>query len=343
MSQVELARTVTGLTAASISQFERGHTNPSAATLQKVSAALGVPVQFFQRRSHATAPVPDPYFRSLRSTSAADRRRSRALAGLVHEFVAEIENHVTLPDLDLPDLAGPSGVDEHAGFEMFETLAARARGHLGVLPGPVGNVVQHIERAGVVTARLRVGADKIDAFSVPYRDRPVVILGSDKGLRDRSRFDAAHELGHLLLHRPDQAGTRLAENQAHRFAAAFLLPRTEIEPLLPTRPDWRVLLELKQTWHVSLGALLHRAKSLGVMSEQTYVQALKVMSARGWRKNEPADLGPPESPLLLPAAVRATASQGVTVEELAQRAGLPLAEVLRLLEPSLDPRPRVVF
>jgi len=338
MSQVELARAAAGLTAASVSQFENGHSRPSAATLERLAGALGLPLEFFARRHRpAAAVVPDAYFRSLRSTSAADRRRARALASLVHEFTLELEDHVTLPELDLPHMAVPR--DEDA----IEDFACSIRDEMSLPEGPVENVVQALERHGIVTVRFRVEAVKVDAFSVPYPDRPVVVLGADKGLRDRSRFDAAHELGHLLMHQEGQAGTRVAEDQAHLFAAAFLMPRADIEHLLPSRPDWRVLLELKSTWHVSLGALLRRAKSLGRMSPQAYTQAMKAMSVRGWRKTEPGHLGAPEVPLLLPAAVRAAQKTGATLDSLAEQAGMPLAELRMILGPSLDPRPRVVI
>ena len=68
----------------------------------------------------------------------------------------------------------------------------------------------------------------MDACLVDHHDRPVVVLGADKGQSDRSPFDAAHELGHLVLHRPEHAGTREVETQAHRFAAAFLMPADAI-------------------------------------------------------------------------------------------------------------------
>ncbi|GAA3688320.1 hypothetical protein GCM10022267_88860 [Lentzea roselyniae] len=91
-------------------------------------------------------------------------------------------------------------------------------------------------------------------------------LGADKGLRDRSRFDAAHELGHLVLRGADgPIADKATESQANEFAAAFLMPAEDIAHELPARLDWPALLRLKAKWHVSLAALLVRAKTLGVM------------------------------------------------------------------------------
>ncbi len=202
-------------------------------------------------------------------------------------------------------------------------------------------VVALLESHGVVTARFRFQASKVDAFSMPFTNRSIVVLGADKGHRDRSRFDAAHELGHLVLLRWVQPGERLWEWEAHRFAAAFLMPADDIAPLLPTKPDWRRLLELKATWHVSLAALLMRAKILGVMSDTAYLSGIKAMSAKGWRKDEPGDLGPPESPRLLAAAIRAAAQNGTTLQEIAARRGLPMQHLNGILGLSINPRPAV--
>lgn len=331
-SQVELARAAGGISAASLSQFENAHARPSAQTVGRLAEALDVPERFLARRPQTTQ-APEAFFRSLRSTAVSDRRRARGLTKLVHGLVRELEQHVTLPPLAVPEAASGSTAPEQA--------AQQVREQWNVPPGPVPNVVALLESHGVVTARFRVQASKVDAFSMPFADRPIVVLGADKGHRDRSRFDAAHELGHLVLHRRVQPGDTVWEREAHRFAAAFLMPANDIAPLLPTKPDWRRLLELKATWHVSLAALLMRAKTLGVMSDTAYLSGIKAMSAKGWRKDEPGDLGPPESPRLLAAAIRTAAENGTTLQEIAARRGLPLQQLNGILGPSLNPRPTV--
>ncbi len=61
------------------------------------------------------------------------------------------------------------------------------------------------------------------------------MLGADKNDRARSRFDLAHELGHLV--RGGQIwGAKEVERQAHAFAAAFLMPAEDIRDDLPVAP-----------------------------------------------------------------------------------------------------------
>jgi len=102
-----------------------------------------------------------------------------------------------------------------------------------------------------------------------------------------------------------------------------------------------VLIKLKAKWHVSIASLIMRAKTLQVMDEQAYSQAWKALSARGWRKQEPGDLGPPENPILLCRALQLATETGVTFEALIQRAGLPEEDIRTILGRIHDPRPRV--
>ena len=99
------------------------------------------------------------------------------------------------------------------------------------------------------------------------------------------------------------------ETQAHRFAAAFLMPSEDIYSDLPDRADWPTLFALKQEWEVSIAALLRRSRDLGKMSTSSYQSAMKLSSARGWRRTEPVPLGLPEQPHLLETLMSSTATK----------------------------------
>lgn len=338
-SQSDLAVEV-GVSPTAISQFEKGHARPSAATLERLAERLQVPVTFFEARGLANGGEPVAFFRSLRSTSVGRRKQARAATALIHDLVEALERRVSLPEVRIPVVARADDDDD----DDVEEAAGVARRELGLsADGPVDNVVRTMERHGIVVARYPVMATEVDAFSVRYR-RPIVVLGSDKGLRDRSRFDAAHELGHLVLgHGEDHVGTKLAEAQAHRFAAAFLMPARSIRDELPARADWTRLIALKTTWQVSVAALLKRAETLEVMSPATYTQAMKTVSIRGWRRVEPGNLGAPERPLLLGEALRVAQEHGASLADLAGEAGLPLVDLQRLLVDSAEGAPRVTI
>ena len=290
-SQAELAGRL-GVTPAAVSQFETGATRPGPDALDRMIGVLGVPGQFF---SLPLTETHDGFFRSLRRTSVTHRRHARALAHIAHDLMVTAGTSrlcpVSVPQIPIADL--------HAPREELEEAARRVRRAFGMPGGPVPNVVEVLEKHGVLLIRLPLDTADVDAFSLPFPDRPVVVLGADKNDRARSRFDCAHELGHLVVHGDQIWGVKEVEHQAHAFAAAFLMPAEDIRDELPDRADWPVLFRLKQKWQVSLAALLMRARTLNRMSENNYLTAVKAASARGWRRIEPVPLGNPENPTCL--------------------------------------------
>lgn len=292
LSQHRLAAEI-GLSPAAISQFESGAALPSPETLVALSTTLQVPARFFAEPLTETH---DGFFRSLRRTAVGDRRRARAVAHVAHDLGLHAARAGHFPASDVPTIP-PSGLD--ARPEEIEDIAGRVRAHWHVPPGPLDNVVDLLETHGIVVIRLPFGSADVDAFSLPFPDYPVAVLGTDKNDRARSRFDGAHELAHLILHGEQMWGMKQVETQAHQFAAALLMPAGEIRDQLPVTVDWPKLFELKRRWQVSLAALLMRARTLGRMNEGTYLTAIKAASARGWRRVEPVPLGPPEQPQYL--------------------------------------------
>ena len=324
------------VTPAALSQLETGHSTPSGKTLMAVAETTRFPLEYFVRRN-ADAQV-DGFFRSLKSAPARERKWAVAQAHLLHDFVRVMEHYVELPELDVP--RRPLSLGDQ---DEVEEAAEAVRREWGIASGPIDSMARELERHGVVATRFQLGDGGLDAFSVWFADRPIVVLGSDKGSTARSRFDAAHELGHGVLHDPSDVGERQAENQAHQFAAAFLMPREDIRPYLSPSVNWRQLMDVKAQWGVSLGALLIRARDLGILSPNRYVSAMKYMSARGWRKAEPGDrlLGTPEEPRLVQAALRSMEASGMSHGDLAAEAGLPTHDIQELVSPAAGIRRRV--
>jgi Zn-dependent peptidase ImmA (M78 family) len=109
------------------------------------------------------------------------------------------------------------------------------------------------------------------------------------------------------------------------------MPADGIRDDLPSRADSNKLFALKQHWQVSIAALLKRASPLGKLDPYSYTQAMKAVSARGWRTREPVHLGPPERPTRLAEALRVAEAHGVTLDDLAAQHGLPAAELRNIV------------
>jgi Zn-dependent peptidase ImmA (M78 family)/transcriptional regulator with XRE-family HTH domain len=317
-------------TPTAIGHYESGVHRPSARVLSRLAMSLGVPVEFFQAGHGSVLDAGHAHFRSLRSTTQIERDQALAYGRIVADIVAAIEAFVEFPEVTVPEW--PVTPDEIAGPGPVEA-ARRARALLVGGPGPVRSVVRLLESAGIVAIVLPPTTERVDAFSVTAYPRPLVMFNPAKGDYWRNRFDGAHELGHLVMHADAEPGSRVVEDQANRFAAEFLMPEQDIVDALPATADWARLAELKTEWGVSMAALLYRARTLRVMKEVTYRNAMSAMSTRGWRRREPGPERPLERPTMLTKAVELLAVSGVDRDRLADAARVTRAD-LDLLVPS---------
>ena len=105
---------------------------------------------------------------------------------------------------------------------------------------------------------------------------------------ERGRFDAAHELGHLVLHRHGGPKGRDAEKDADRFASEFLMPRSSVLAAAPAVLGLERCMRLKRIWQVSVTAMVSRLHHLSLISEWQYRSLFIEMGQRGYRTTEPS-------------------------------------------------------
>ncbi|MGA8475089.1 MAG: XRE family transcriptional regulator [Candidatus Cybelea sp.] len=322
IKKVDLARLV-GLTPSALTQIESGAVKPKTTTVMSLSLALGFPIDYFIADGHRPPIVMDQgrsFFRSLRSTRQMDRDQAEALAVLANEVLRGFTQFARLPECDLPTTLF---LPEDASFDQIESAAEELR-HLWSVPsGPIANVVRLLESHGVAVTKSSISASEVDSFSRWFDERPLLLLRADNKDLPRLRFDAAHELGHLVLHNEIEPANRVLEQQAHRFAAAFLMPRTEIRGLLPASFNISEYGRLKGIWGVSIQALLYRARDLGRMSEATYRRAMMRLNAQGLRRYEPFPIDGEEEPLMWQRALEIVQSCGTDPQSFEKQLRLP--------------------
>ncbi|WP_433612588.1 helix-turn-helix domain-containing protein [Dactylosporangium sp. CA-139114] len=331
MSKKQLALH-TGVTAAAVSQYELGQSRPSASVLGRLALALAMPVEFFA--AGFLTPVTPGYahFRSLRVTTQAERDQALAFGEIAWRVIDAIERYVHLPELALPQLDLP----EPATTADVEAAAVDARSAFGLADEPVPHVTRLLEAHGIIVLTLPDMSDRVDAFSHWYGQRPFVFASPAKNDKARSRMDAAHELGHLLLHHDAEPGSQILERQATTFASQFLAPTSRLRDELPGRLDFDRLHELKRRWGMSLKALIYRGHAMGVYRDHTYRRGMSLLAE--WGFPEPGDLGPRESPSAIGRAVRLLASRGVHLDDLATRSAMPIELLQIVVAASTEPR-----
>jgi Zn-dependent peptidase ImmA (M78 family) len=327
-----------GVTRASIYQYEGGLQSPSPEAMRRLSEVLNVPIQRFM------IPMPNRMagLRFYRCMAAATKR-ARVRAERKYEWVRDICDYVAqyirLRDVKFPDVT-VSRDPARISMEEVEHVAQNARAFFNLPDGPVDNVVGLLERHGAIVARYELEADTLDAFSEwePTNQRPFVVLSSNKNSAARSRFDAAHELGHLVMHRNTPASYfcqadsfKLMERQAHRFASAFLMPESAFvgELYAPTLDAFRAA---KMRWRVAISAMIMRASDLNLVDEERTRKLWINLGRRKWRTREPLDDSiEPERPRYLCRCIEGMLDRRmVSADDLSFQLGLPGQDIEQL-------------
>jgi Zn-dependent peptidase ImmA (M78 family)/DNA-binding XRE family transcriptional regulator len=308
-----------GLQSRTITAYESGEFEPSPETLMSLAGALGFPVEFFEGESlHEPSPE-SASFRSMARMTAGQRDAALAagaLAMLIHDWISE---RFRLPEPDLLDLR----------MEDPEAAAMMLRQHWGIGERPIRNVTHLLEAKGIRVFSLAEDAVEVDAFSHWRGDIPFVFLNTQKSA-EHSRFDAAHELGHLVLHRHGAPKGKDIEQQANAFASAFLMPKGSLLALAPRVPTLNHLIQLKTNWIVSVAALAYRMHSLGLMTKWHYQNLCIEISTRGYRKQEPAPARR-ETSQILAKVFTSLRSEGITKFDLARDLNIGADEIEKAL------------
>lgn len=283
-----------------LNQLERGIKVPTEEMTYALAAALGVAVRFFGLPADPGIRPEQCHFRKQRTTPVSIVSQVLARGTLLDGFVSRLDSELDLPPVSFPDIPV-------TGTGEIEEAAEEARRQWRLGTGPVSNMVRVVENAGAVVSFFGGVSERVDALSIDSR-RPMIIRSEAKPAACRLRFDLAHETGHLIMHRGVQTGDKLTEDQANRFASAFLLPRTSFIHEFPRSRflDWGAIFELKLRWKVSAQAILRRAYDIRLISADQYRTGYIHLSKTGQRRVERHDSDiPTEQPELLPAAIQA--------------------------------------
>jgi Zn-dependent peptidase ImmA (M78 family)/transcriptional regulator with XRE-family HTH domain len=300
-----------GVSGTAITRYEENQDKPQRDRLEAIAAHLGFPVDYFLRPGWAE-PIEGIFWRTRTSETKSAREMTEQRMRWLCEIFSFLEQDVDFPPQQLPD------VDVPADFrlitpEQIEQVAEEVRRAWSLRIGPIPDVILALENAGVPVVTLDIASDKQDGFffESPALRRCFVGINTYQVSAARARFDAAHELGHAILHSKngahraqDSVSHKIKEQQAHRFAGAFLFPRPSFMSEVGV-PSLDYFCSLKKRWGMSIGAMIFRAFDLGIIDEFEKASLFQNMGRRRWRGalREPFD-APSDMPLERPRMLR---------------------------------------
>lgn len=312
---------IIGVSKQSISKYENDHQTPGPEVLDRIAERLNFSKLFFLKQPHQLGPSP-LFFRCPPSaaTKAACGRAAVRFTWL-KEVVDYLREFVEFPPPQIPVVNVQDPFSELTD-DVIEHVATECRRQWDLRGGPISNMIALVESKGVIVSQGALDNPKLDAFSQwsVTDETPYIFLSTEKRSCVRSRFDVAHELGHLVFHRNvskigNSSRHKVLERQAHRFAGAFLMPSETFRQDFPT-PSIDVFRMLKEKWKTSIGSMIIRCWHMGLIDEEQYRKLTISHSRRGWRKREPLDDSLPiEKPRLLRKCIELLVNKNVQSKE----------------------------
>jgi Zn-dependent peptidase ImmA (M78 family)/DNA-binding XRE family transcriptional regulator len=281
MTQADLAASA-GVTQALISKIEHGLVGqPSDEVVSKFANALRFPEAFFRQRERAIG-FPAYHYRKRVKLGAKPLARIGAIINIRRQHITkllrsyEIEVEKPIPQIDL-DVSGLTP----------EKVAERLRAYWMLPRGPVASVVDTIEQAGGIVIMTSFQTALLDGISFRSEGLPPLFFINKDVPGDRFRFTLAHELGHIVMHTvPDD--DQEMEEQAHRFAAEFLMPASDIKTYL-IDPKFPSLGRVKAYWKVSIKSLIKRSHTLKLITDSQY-KNMNVQYNKSFKNGESGEI-----------------------------------------------------
>lgn len=308
------------LTPLTVTRLEAGDTSePSSETVQALADALDYPIGFFYLEDCDELTPEAVSFRSLSSLTARQRDAALAAGPIAFLFDSWVTERFDLPHPDLLDLRDEESI----------AAAEALRSHWGIGTKPIQHMVKLLESKGVRVFALSERHKNVDAFSCWNGDIPYVFLNTFKSA-ERSRFDAAHELGHIVLHIHGASAGKDVEREADQFASAFLIHRGDLISNLGRVRSLGQLVDAKHRWGVSVAALARTAFDAKLISDWHYRELCKQMSKLGYRTREP-NSRVREKSVLWRMVFEELWKDGVTRDGVARQLSLPADEIESLV------------
>ena len=190
-------------------------------------------------------------------------------------------------------------------------------------------IIHLLETKGVRVFSLAENTRSVDAFSFWKDQKPFIYLNTQKS-GERSRMDAAHELGHLVLHRHGIPQGKDIEAEADKFAYFFLMPRRTVLACAAKYLTVNDVIKLKSNWKTSAMAVIMQFRAVGSITEWHHRNLIIEASKRGLRTTE-IDGIDREKSLLLELLFRSMADDGISLKDVAKDLMLPLEEITNLV------------
>lgn len=327
------------VTAQAIGKYERNESVPSSGVLMALASALDVSVDYLVGDENLT--LEGIEFRKKEIVGRRQQARVEAIILRQLERYLVVEDLLGLPSTDWnPPYDAPYHVAEMA---ETESAAQGLRSAWGLGLDPIPNMVELLEVRSIKVMAMDLG--EVDGLTArvhrPGRLATRVVVVNSTHTGERQRFTLAHELAHIVIEVVPQLK---AEDAAQRFAGAFLMPAQSLRSEIGrhrTSVSLGELFDLKAVFRVSVQALTHRCRDLGIINNAMHQRLFTEFARRGWRSppyNEPSTTRPERTTRFERLCFRALAESAISAAKAAELVGVAVHELDQMMDEPPDAR-----
>ncbi|MCH5687311.1 ImmA/IrrE family metallo-endopeptidase [Niabella sp. W65] len=143
----------------------------------------------------------------------------------------------------------------------------------------------------------------------------------------RKRFTIMHELGHLVLIFNESISKDLQEQMCHYFASAMLLVDEVLVSYIGkdrTSLSLKELVYLKETYGISIQAIIYRVKNVGLIDDSTKRKWLDVYNS--WHDNK-KDFGAYEKSVEAPKRFENLIAKAIAEKRISREKAVELTDI----------------
>lgn len=274
------------VTKQAISKYEVGEMNPSSEVLLAIAKALGLKADYFLKRKTLELGIVQ-----FRKRAALSKKEEEAIVEKVRDYV---ERYIELEEI--LNVQSPF-TNPLQGFKIaekadVERAADKLRNDWNLGSAPILNIVEMLEQRGIKVVLIN-DVDALDGLAVfTSTGIPIVVVNKRDKPIERIRFTIIHELAHLLLDLSVISGNvKIEEEWCHFFSSCFLIPTHMLVRMIGSNKrnyiDIKELVNIKEYFGVSIRAIVHRLKTIEVITDNYYTRWVVYMSKTYGQKDEP--------------------------------------------------------
>lgn len=339
-TQKDIVEHIKGLNQGNLSKMEKGLLSVPKETIALIAECLEYPQSFFYKKSQDRM-VNSFFYRKRVTISSKEISMLEARFDIIRMAVDELLDSVDIPPYSIPTIRL---TEEFTPSE----IARRIRMFLGLHRGPIENLIESLEKKGIIILMLNGTPEKFFGVTMfTNKNQPIVFVNNELS-NDAKRFTIGHELGHLVMHLEDLSFSedeKQLDKEANEFSAEFNMPSIECRTDLMNL-KYTDLPNVKLYWKLSKSAILYRAKSMGFLTDSQYKYFMMQLSSSNQRKKE-KEVVDIDSPTLLKRVIDVHLNQlNYSKKEMADLTGIGFDDLYDWILTSSDdikPKMRIIL